>query len=199
MFLLTNIKKMVDTMLMKTTFALHNVSCGNNVVFNGTFKIVGKGKLVLSDECVINSGKRANPIGGDTRTLFSISSNATIIIGKKCGISNAAFVSNSGITLENNVFIGGGVKLYDTDFHSVLYEERIQKPDPGVKSKPILIKEGAFVGAHSIILKGVTIGKHSVVGAGSVVTRNIPDNEVWAGNPVKFIRRLSDEKGVDNV
>ena len=48
----------------------------------------------------------------------------------------------------------------------------------------------AFIGAHSIVLKGVTIGKHSVIGAGSVVTKNIPDNEVWAGNPARFIRRL---------
>lgn len=85
---------------------------------------------------------------------------------------------------------GGGVKLYDTDFHSISYEERIQKPDPGIKSKPILIKEGAFIGAHSIILKGVTVGRHSVIGAGSVVTKDIPDNEVWAGNPARFIRKL---------
>lgn len=175
---------------MRVIFALHNVSCGRNATFNGIFKIVGKGKLVLQDECTINSGKRANPIGGDTRTLFSISQNAIIAIGRKCGISNATFVSNIGITLEDNVLIGGGVKLYDTDFHSTKYEERIQKPDPGIKSKPILIKEGAFIGAHSIILKGVTIGKHSIVGAGSVVTKDIPDGEVWAGNPAHFIKRL---------
>ena len=93
---------------------------------------------------------------------------------------------------KNKVFgqVVGGVKLYDTDFHSIYYEERIQKPDPGIKSKPILIKEGAFIGAHSIILKGVTVGKHSVIGAGSVVTKDIPDNEVWAGNPAHFIKKL---------
>lgn len=190
MFLLTNIKKLFDLLQMKVCFALHNVTCGNNVSLNGTFKIVGKGKLFLLDECTINSGKRANPIGGDTRTLFSISPNATITIGKKCGISNAAFVCNSEITLESNVFIGGGVKLYDTDFHSIIYEERVQKVDPGIKSKPIIIKEGAFVGAHSIVLKGVIVGKHSVIGAGSVVTKDIPDNEVWAGNPAHFIKKL---------
>lgn len=108
MFLLTNVKKMADTLQMKVVFATHNVSCGNKVSMNGIFRIIGKGKLVLQDECTINSGKRANPIGGDTRTLFSISQNAIITVGKKCGISNAAFVSNIGITLEDNVFIGGG-------------------------------------------------------------------------------------------
>lgn len=190
MFLLTNVKKGINALQMKISFAKHNVSCGSNVVLNGAFKIVGRGKLVLSEGCTINSGKRANPIGGDTRTLFSISPNATITIGEKCGISNAAFVSNCNITLEKGVFVGGGVKLYDTDFHSIYYEERIQKPDPGIKSKQILIKEGAFIGAHSIVLKGVTVGRHSVIGAGSVVTKDIPDNEVWAGNPARFIRKL---------
>ena len=110
MFLLTNIKKGINALQMKISFALHNVSCGSNVVLNGAFKIVGRGKLVLSEGCTINSGKRANPIGGDTRTLFSISPNATITIGEKCGISNAAFVSNSSITLEKGVFIGETVR-----------------------------------------------------------------------------------------
>lgn len=190
MFLLSNIKKTINKFYMKAVFLFHNVTCGNDVVLNGVFKIVGKGKLVLADGCTISSGKRANPIGGDTRTLFSISADSMITIGEKCGISNATFVSNSGITLENNVFIGGAVKMYDTDFHSIIYGERMEKPDRGIKSKPILIKEGAFIGAHSIVLKGVTIGKHSVIGAGSVVTRNIPDNEVWAGNPAHFVKKL---------
>ena len=80
MFLLTNVKKLADALQMRVIFALHNVSCGRNATFNGIFKIVGKGKLVLQDECTINSGKRANPIGGDTRTLFSISQNAIIAL-----------------------------------------------------------------------------------------------------------------------
>lgn len=190
MFLLTNIKRAVDTLQMKVVFALHNISREGDVNLNGAFKIVGSGKLVLLEGCTINSGKRANPIGGDTRTVFSISPDATITIGERCGISNAAFVSNTRITLEKGVFIGGGVKLYDTDFHSIYYEERMRKIDPGIKSKPILIKEGAFIGAHSIVLKGVTIGKYSVIGAGSVITKDIPDNEVWAGNPARFIKKL---------
>ena len=55
-----------------------------------------------------------------------------------------------------------------------------------------MIKDHAFIGAHSLILKGVTIGKYSVVGAGSVVTKSIPDGEIWAGNPAHFIRKLSE-------
>lgn len=80
--------------------------------------------------------------------------------------------------------------ICDTDFHSIEYAYRIEKPDSHVKTAPIFIGEGAFIGARSIILKGVNIGKHSVIGAGSVVTKNVPDNEIWAGNPARFIREL---------
>jgi len=59
-----------------------------------------------------------------------------------------------------------------------------------VKSAPIVIEDGAFVGGSSLIMKGVTIGRHSIVAAGSVVTKDIPPNEIWGGNPAKFIRKL---------
>lgn len=62
--------------------------------------------------------------------------------------------------------------------------------EQGGATSPVVIKDGAFIGAHCIILKGVTIGENSIVGAGSVVTKSIPDGEIWAGNPVKFIRRV---------
>ena len=58
------------------------------------------------------------------------------------------------------------------------------------KSKPVIIEENVFVGAQCIILKGSCIGRNSVVGAGSVVSANIPENEVWAGNPARFVRKI---------
>lgn len=57
-------------------------------------------------------------------------------------------------------------------------------------SAPVIIEDNAFIGARSIILKGVTIGANSIIGAGSVVTKSIPANEIWAGNPAKFIRKI---------
>lgn len=61
-------------------------------------------------------------------------------------------------------------------------------------TKPVTIKENAFIGAHSTILKGVTIGKNSIIGACSVVTKNVPDNEIWAGNPAKFVKKIEVQK-----
>lgn len=75
--------------------------------------------------------------------------------------------------------------------HSIDYEERLHIKEEHINSSPIIIKNGAWIGAHSIILKGVTIGERSVVGAGSVVTKSIPDDQLWAGNPARFIKVLN--------
>lgn len=91
--------------------------------------------------------------------------------------------------IEDNVFIGGSCKIYDNDFHPISMEKRISFFDD-IPNKPVLIKRGAFIGAHSIVLKGVIVGEGAVVGAGSVVTGNIPDGEIWAGNPARFIKKL---------
>lgn len=94
------------------------------------------------------------------------------------------------IKIGSNVRLGGNTCIYDTDFHSLNLEKRISANDDDIRSIDVEIKDGAFIGAHSIILKGVTIGENSIIGAGSVVAKNIPDNEVWAGNPVRFIKKI---------
>ena len=94
------------------------------------------------------------------------------------------------VVIEDNVFIGGDCKIYDTDFHSLNPDTRLSGDTDDVKSTPILIKKRSFIGGHSIILKGVTIGEGAIIGAGSVVTHNVPDYEIWAGNPIYKIREL---------
>ena len=67
----------------------------------------------------------------------------------------------------------------------------MSKDDQKCKVKsPVIIEDNVFIGARSIILKGVTIGRNSIVGAGSVVTKSIPSNQIWGGNPAKFIRNI---------
>lgn len=151
----------------------------------------GKHQIIMGSGVRINSSVRANPIGGMDSTLLAIkSSEASIIIGNNVGISNSALVAANRIVIEDDVMIGGSCKIYDTDFHSLEYDYRLERPDSHVKSKPIRIKKGAFIGAHSIILKGVTVGEKSIVGAGSVVTHDIPDGEIWGGNPAVYIRKI---------
>lgn len=95
------------------------------------------------------------------------------------------------ILIEDKVLIGSGVHFYVINHKFI----NINKPiyDQGhSKSETIILKTGSWIGANAIILPGVTIGKNSVVAAGSIVTKNIPDFKVVAGNPAKIIRHLDD-------
>jgi acetyltransferase-like isoleucine patch superfamily enzyme len=108
------------------------------------------------------------------------------------GISQAAIICHLSIQIGNNVKIGGGARIYDTDFHAIDPKLRLNPiTDFANKVKiPVVIEDNVFIGAHSTILKGVTIGQNSIIGACSVVTKNVPLNEIWAGNPAKFIRNV---------
>ena len=170
---------------------LRNVEFDHNLRINGKINLYGKGKIVIGRNVTINSDMDFNPIGGMNGVIINTSENGYVKIGDGVGISNSAIVSYCSIEIENDVFIGGNSVIYDTDFHSLKFVKRIANLDDDIKSKPIKIKRGAFIGGSSIILKGVTIGQQSIVGAGSVVTHDIPDGEVWAGNPAKFIRKIS--------
>lgn len=163
---------------------------GENLRTYGNVFIRGKGKVFIGDNVIINSSMGANPIGGASKTILFSKKGSKISIGNHVGISNTAIVSLSSIIIEDDVLIGGNCKIYDHDFHSLDYHTRILPGCIGVMAKPIIIKQGAFIGGHSIILKGVIIGRHSIVGAGSVVTKSIPDGEIWAGNPAVFIRKI---------
>lgn len=156
----------------------------------GILKIYSEGEIKIGQNTKINSRFSANPIGGQTFTSFYVGKNAHLVIGNNVGISNSSIVSFCSITIEDNVLIGGDCKIYDTDFHSINPEIRNSQNDTSFKSVPIIIKKGAFIGTATIILKGVIIGENSVIGAGSIVTKNVPPNQVWAGNPAKFIKVL---------
>ena len=112
------------------------------------------------------------------------------MIGGGGGISHSAITCWEHVEIGNNVLIGSGVRIYDTDFHPLESRYRYGEEKDGSKmmNKPVYIEDGAFIGAGSIILKGVRIGKNSIVGAGSVVAKSIPEGEIWAGNPAKKVR-----------
>lgn len=184
------IRKKISRILSIILLKWHRVTTGKNFRVNGVLKLANSGTIRLGDHVTINSGAYFNPVYGARRTVLNANSGASILIGNHVGISNSLIFAAEGITIEDHVMIGGGCSICDTDFHPLDYQLRIAHNAEAIAHKPILIKEGAFVGMNSIILKGVTIGKHSIVGAGSVVTKDIPDGEIWAGNPARFIREL---------
>lgn len=114
-----------------------------------------------------------------------------VVIGMNC-----TFVDNQEIHIGNQVMIASNVQIY-TASHPVLPKERLV-PDWKERettffrtyARPVVIRDNAWIGGGCIILPGVTVGENSVVGAGSVVTRDVPDNCVAAGNPCRVLRSL---------
>jgi acetyltransferase-like isoleucine patch superfamily enzyme len=147
------------------------------------------GRLILGNHVTLNSGPDRNYVGGDRRLSLWVGKNAELCIEDKVGISSSTIIAMNSITIREGTLIGGGCDIYDNDFHPVSMEDR-QHRKGDIKMAPVIIGPWAFIGAHSIILKGVTIGKGAVVGAGSLVTCNIPDNEIWGGRPARFIKNV---------
>jgi acetyltransferase-like isoleucine patch superfamily enzyme len=150
------------------------------------------GKLTIGDPFHANSGHRHNVIGRRQKCIYWV--EGTLSIGNNVGMSSTAIICNHQISIRNNVTIGGNTVIYDADFHSLDPQIRNNKnlDKQGANKAPVCIKDNVFISAHTTILKGVTIGENSVIGACSVITRNIPGNEIWAGNPARFIRNLDD-------
>lgn len=186
--LITLIPDVQDGLCNRITLKYRHVSCRQMPVIHGRLKIYGHGKIVLGEGVTINSSASSNPIGGDCRTIFSIVPGAVLTIGNWVGISNSAIVCHNSITLGDDVVIGGNVKIYDTDFHRLSEGCRELDDRKAARKGAVVIRDRAFIGAHSIVLKGVTIGEGAVIGAGSVVTKDVPAGEVWAGNPAVKIK-----------
>ena len=149
------------------------------------------GELYIGKNFQLNSSLRSNPIGRNHRSILFVGKNATLKIGDKVKISGCAIVAMKEIIIEDNVMIGGNTVIYDSDFHAVETLKRLSNiPGDINKNHRVRIRKNVFIGAHSIILKGVEIGENSVIGAGSVVFTKVPSNQVWAGNPAKFIYSL---------
>lgn len=184
----SRLKTYIDIIKNQKKLRNQNVIYDKSLFIEGSLFIENRdGYIKIGKNVHINSATIQDPIGGMSQTIIVCDPAGKIEIGDNVGISNAAIFSQNSILIEKNVMIGGSVKIYDTDFHSIHYLDRIKEVDLSIKSAPVVIKEGAFIGGHSIILKGVTVGKYSVIGAGSVVTKSVPDGEIWAGNPAKKI------------
>jgi acetyltransferase-like isoleucine patch superfamily enzyme len=164
----------------------------NILCIRGTVFFALDGNFLFGDGIKINSGQIFNPIGGDAQTNIIIHPNAILSISDNVGISNSTIFCTNSISIGADVLLGGGTRIYDTDFHCVsVYDRGTSSDTARSRSKPVTIGNGAFIGAHSIILKGVTVGERAVIQAGSLVHCSIPDDEIWGGNPIKFLKKIN--------
>ena len=150
------------------------------------------GICVIGSNFTMNNRIMSNPIGRFQRCCIIVGKEGVLKIGDNVGISSATIVCHNNIVINDFVKIGGNVVIYDTDFHSLnplLRKDRINDIK-GVNTKPVILKENCFIGAHSTILKGVTIGENAIMGACSVVVKDVPASEIWGGNPAKFLKHI---------
>lgn len=150
------------------------------------------GLLSIGNNFKCNNKIDSNSIGLIQPCVFNISTpDSKIIIGNNVGISGSTINATTTITIGDNVMIGSGCLITDTDSHPLYWEDRILEKNEKTAKSPISIEDNVFIGARSIILKGVTIGKGAVVGAGSVVSKNVPPYSVVCGNPAKVVKFMN--------
>lgn len=120
-------------------------------------------------------------------TFVEIQKNARV--GKNCKISSHTFICE-GVTIEDNVFISHNVTFINDRYPRSTNEEGELQTEADWHCEETLVKKGASIGSSVTLLCGVTVGENAIVGAGSVVTRDVPANTIVAGNPAKVLRTI---------
>lgn len=113
-------------------------------------------------------------------------------IGKRCKISSHTFICE-GVTIEDNVFVGHSVTFINDTYPRAANPDGALQTQADWKVETTLVKKGASIGSGSTILSRITIGENAIIGAGSVVTKDVPANVIVAGNPAKFLRKLNQQ------
>lgn len=152
-----------------------------------------RGEIVVGRHFTCINRFSSNLVGLIQPCLFTVFPKATISIGDDVGISGSTLRCSERITIGNRTIIGSGCLILDTDEHPLTASER-QAHDyyKYTNNRPIIIGDDVFIGARCIITKGVTIGNGAVIGAGSVVTHDVPSNTIVAGNPARIVRKIED-------
>lgn len=120
-------------------------------------------------------------------------------IGENCNINSHTFIENdvvigNNVTVKCGVYLWDGIRIHDNVFigpNATFTNDKFPRSKQYPTAfQPIVIEEGASIGANATILGEITVGKHAMIGAGSVVTKNVPANELWVGNPARFVKKL---------
>jgi len=133
-------------------------------------------------------------IGDETKIGACVEIQKGVKIGRRCKISSHTFICE-GVTIEDHVFIGHGVMFTNDVYPRATTPTGDLQTEKDWKVEPTLVKKGASIGTGATILPRVTIGEHAIVGAGSVVTRNVPPRTIVWGNPARVLRHIVIDSG----
>jgi UDP-2-acetamido-3-amino-2,3-dideoxy-glucuronate N-acetyltransferase len=136
-------------------------------------------------------------IGDDTKIGAFVEVQKNARIGRRCKISSHTFICE-GVTIEDDAFVGHNVTFINDPYPRATNLDGTLQTESDWKVEPTLVKKGASIGSGSTILSKVTIGENAIVGAGSVVTRDVPANTIVAGTPARVLRSL-DQKAPEVV
>lgn len=134
-------------------------------------------------------------IGDETKIGAFVEIQKNARVGQRCKISSHTFVCE-GVEIRDNVFIGHGVMFINDSYPRATTETGDLKTEADWKVEKTVVKDGASIGSGATILGSLTIGENSIVGAGSVVTKDVPPNVIVAGNPARVFRSIGDAKHV---
>ena len=129
-------------------------------------------------------------IGDETKIGAFVEVQKNAKIGKRCKISSHTFICE-GVTIEDYVFVGHGVTFINDSYPRAANSDGTLQTEEDWDVVATLVENGASIGSSVTIMCGVTIGTGAMVGAGSVVTKSVPPGEIWAGNPAKFLKKVT--------
>lgn len=189
---LNYIKGLFYLYLYKSIFHSFNIGKGSKIW--GKFYVFiyepENSKIEIGKNLWMVSGEGRSGITFYSHAKFTTIRSGQIKIGNNVALNGTVITSKKNIQIGDNCMIAPNVIIVDTDFHQHWPPEKRFQQVHSKYDKSVLIKSNVWIGMNTIILKGVTIGKNSIIGAGSVVTTDIPQNVIASGNPARVIKKF---------
>ena len=165
--------------VLRARWHLRRIPKGPRTRATGKVFVNSRGDIRIGDRVRFDAKVLPIELGCDENASLTIGDNTYINYG-------TSIAAAESVAIGKDCLIGTYVMIVDNDFHRLEPERRFEPPDPA----PTTLEDNVWIGGHSLVLKGVTIGENSVIAAGSVVTRDVPPNVVYGGNPAKHLRDL---------
>ncbi len=177
---------------VRLLFAMNRIDWNRGWAFYG-MPVIQKhrnSQIILGPGLSLRSSVRSNPMAPNHPVILSTSEEGALLeVGSDFHMTGGTVCAAERITIGRNVTVGANSAIVDTDFHPL--DPRLRRVLPsGGQTRPIVIEDDVFIGMNCLILKGVTIGRGSVIGAGSVVSRDVPPHVIAAGNPARTVGEL---------
>jgi acetyltransferase-like isoleucine patch superfamily enzyme len=177
---------------IRVLFAFYGIPWRKGWRFYGT-PIIQKhrlSKMSFGPGLQLRSYVRSNPMAPNHPVILSTwQEGAHLEVGSNFRMTGGSICAAAKIAIGNNVVVGANTTIIDTDFHPLDWAQRWSRPSEG-RTSAVVIQDDVFIGMNCLILKGAKIGQGSVIGAGSVVTDEVPPQVIAAGNPLAIIKRI---------